>query len=441
MNPMKLFLFQIVFLFLWVQGAVAQQTQVVVTIDGQAVYLTEYLAFCEKQRANSFLSGDNCSLLEQFINNKLKIAEAERQGLFKTEEFIDSLVSFEKKLMRAQFLDKLFKEIDDSGETNYKEEQYLISQIFRRIPQRNKNNYQNSVASLMDSLHARVAADPQHFAGYVEQYSDDKELRWVSCSENTEEFERELLALNVGEISHPFFTPAGMHIVRLVERRTEKPTSLLKEDTYLRWKKRNKKNGKRGLIAFSSAEDMPGIDSLLQEYREELLLSAITRKEIVEKVSDEVGLRIYFETHKKQYAWKSPRYRGIVLHCRDKKVEKEVKKIIKNLPFNSWKQAIETTYNQSGVQNVIVESGLFAEGDNPYVDDKIFKKGNLNSPIGYSHTALFGKKTKKPESYEEVLQSLIKGYEKFLEKLWITRLRSRSKVEIHQEVLKTVNNN
>ena len=55
-------------------------------------------------------------------------------------------------------------------------------------------------------------------------------------------------------------------------------------------------------------------------------------------------------------------------------------------------------------------------------------------------TAVLGKKVKAPDDYREVKDRVVTDYRNCLEKQWITRLRTSAKVEINQEVLKTVNN-
>ena len=53
-----------------------------------------------------------------------------------------------------------------------------------------------------------------------------------------------------------------------------------------------------------------------------------------------------------------------------------------------------------------------------------------------------GKKLKKgPESYEDVRETVVKDYLAVCEDAWLKDLKRKYKVEINQEVLKTVNNN
>ena len=55
-------------------------------------------------------------------------------------------------------------------------------------------------------------------------------------------------------------------------------------------------------------------------------------------------------------------------------------------------------------------------------------------------TAVQGRKQKGPDSWQEVREPLVTAYRNYLETHWVAKLRTAGKVEIDQEVLKTVNN-
>ena len=53
----------------------------------------------------------------------------------------------------------------------------------------------------------------------VKCYSDDRQNRWIGGLQTTVEFENIAFALSKGEISEPFFTPAGIHILKVMDRK------------------------------------------------------------------------------------------------------------------------------------------------------------------------------------------------------------------------------
>ncbi len=200
----------------------------------------------------------------------------------------------------------------------------------------------------------------------------------------------------------------------------------------------------KSLLDYASrnlVNDNPDTHYALLEYREDQLATEMTDREIGQPaVDDRAGLATYFKFHKSDYKWDSPRYKGAVLHCADKKTAKAAKKMLKKLPWAEWESILQKTLNASGEEKVQIESGLFAEGDNKYIDKLVFKKGEFTSDKSKPFTIAVGRKEKAPDSYTEVLDAVRKDYQNYLSTRWIEHLKESGKVEINQEVLKTVNN-
>ena len=88
------------------------------------------------------------------------------------------------------------------------------------------------------------------------------------------------------------------------------------------------------------------------------------------------------------------------------------------------------------------EAGVFQIGTNRYIDKLVFKCGSFQPEPDLPYTFVMGKKLKKgPESYEDVREAVVKDYLTVYEDAWLKDLKQKYKVEINQEVLKTVNNN
>ena len=102
--------------------------------------------------------------------------------------------------------------------------------------------------------------------------------------------------------------------------------------------------------------------------------------------------------------------------------------------------AIRLTFNAGDTPKVQAEQGLFAPGDNAYVDDLVFKGKDATPVLSFPFTAVQGRKQKGPDSLQEVREPLVTAYRNYLETYWVAKLRAAGKVEIDQEVLKTVNN-
>ena len=115
--------------------------------------------------------------------------------------------------------------------------------------------------------------------------------------------------------------------------------------------------------------------------------------------------------------------------------------MLKKVPEKEWADKLRQTFNTSGEEKIQVEQGIFADGDNKYIDKLVFKKGDFEPLMSYPFTVVVGKKQKGPDDYREVIEQVRKDYRSYLDTCWMRELSEYGKVEINQEVLKTVNNN
>lgn len=200
------------------------------------------------------------------------------------------------------------------------------------------------------------------------------------------------------------------------------------------------------LLQSVEADSKAGFDSLafnllMKEYREGMLLFEISNREIWEQASsDSKGLKRFFLINKDKYGWDEPCYKGIVISCVDKKTARQAKELLESTPIENWSQTVEETFGSGNSQPVKFQYGVFKENDHPYIDKTIYKKGNYTPHEKFPVTICMGKKIMTPESHEDVLGQLTMDYQDYLDSLFISRLRSVSKIEINEEILKTVNN-
>lgn len=179
----------------------------------------------------------------------------------------------------------------------------------------------------------------------------------------------------------------------------------------------------------------------MQACRDTLLCRAISRRETELRGGwDEAGLEKYFAEHRADYAWEKPRYKGIVLQCVSRRVAKRVRKFLKQVPEEEWQDALRMSVNTGEDMQVQASYGVFSFGENAFVDEKIFHSGKAEPSDSYPAVVLLGNKIKGPVDYREVGERLTADYQRYLQSGWMAELRAKSKVEINQEVLKTVNN-
>ena len=109
--------------------------------------------------------------------------------------------------------------------------------------------------------------------------------------------------------------------------------------------------------------------------------------------------------------------------------------------FENYKAAIEANLPKDSVRTVRVEVGIFAIGDNAWVDKMVFGQGDGGQlRRGFVAVETVGTVIEEPETYNDVKGLVTVDYQKYLEEKWVKSLRKKYKVKIDKDVLKTVNN-
>ena len=270
------------------------------------------------------------------------------------------------------------------------------------LPQKSAKDLQRRAELRIDSIYNALKRGAD-FAALARKLSDDKgsaqqggELPWLQKGQTLKEFEDAAFALKQGEISKPVLSPAGYHIIKMIERRSFLPYDSVKADIFAYIEQTDRReqiiDNKLNELAKASptprttadvleeraqameAKD-PALRYLIQEYHDGLLLYEISNRTVWEKAAkDEEGLRYYFNKNKKRYAWDSPRFKGITCYAKSKADFKAAEKMVKKLPFTEWNEALRKAFNNDSTIRIKVERGLFKLGDNAVVDRDAFKQ-------------------------------------------------------------------
>lgn len=414
---MKRYAFLLINLYAFVFCTFAGQGEsILMKIGSREVSRSEFEFMYQKHCSTSKNKRETLNgYLELFVNQKLKVLEAEACGY-------DTLQSFQNEF--SDFCNDL-KEIHDSQNNmpyNVCEpfgDEVQVAHIFKYLPQDASGKQLAKVTMLMDSIYLAL----QHGADFAElakKYSDDKATAdkggitsWFSVNRKVKEFEINAFAnLSIGSYTSPFFTPEGCHILKLLGRRQVQ----------------RKQNSDISIYSLQ-----------MQEYRD-AILSTIVENNMLTTNKQGLSIDAFFEKNKSDYKWDKARFSGIIFYAKEKKQIKTIKKLLKKVPQEEWLIKLEETKKKNKDFDILFSGTLFSEGDDANVDKVIFKKGELMPKVGYPYMGTLGKKVKAPDIYTDVLDLVIPDYKKYLETSWINKLRDKYKVEINQEVLKTVNN-
>jgi peptidyl-prolyl cis-trans isomerase SurA len=185
-------------------------------------------------------------------------------------------------------------------------------------------------------------------------------------------------------------------------------------------------------------KEFPEFSSVMDEYRDGLLLFDLMEKEIWEKSkTDSVGLQNFYKSRVEQYRWKT-RFDATVVSSTKMDVIKAAQKYLKQ---NKTSDFIKEKLNVKGVVNVMANAGTFEEGN------ESLPKG-LKPEVGVSEIVKEGEyyfvvKVNKvlparAKTLDEAKGKVINDYQQYLEENWVKDLKNEFTIQVNQDVFERV---
>ena len=313
---------------------------VVMTINGQNVTRSEFEYSYNKNNGDEVIEKTTVEqYVPLFVNYKLKVAAA-------LDARLDTLASFKQEF--AKYRDQQVRpsivtseDVENEARKIYDDRQKMIgdkglirpAHILIRLAQKASSAAQDSAKARIDSIYAclRSGAD---FADLATRLSQDPGsakrgglLPWICTGQTLKEFEDVAFSLNKGEMSKPFLSPVGYHIVKMTDRKQLEPYDSLRANIITFIEKRNLRDAiaqrkvsemvkssdgrlSAAEIMQQRADSLAKVDEamkyLIQEYHDGLLLFEVSNREVWEKAAaDSVGqMKGYKKYRKKRYGKK-----------------------------------------------------------------------------------------------------------------------------------------
>ena len=429
---------------------------IIMTVAGVDVPRSEFEYSYNKNNTDGVIDKKTVDeYVELFVNYKLKVKAALDARLDTTTSFRQEFAQYRDQQIRPVLVtdDDMLAEahrIYDQTKDNIGPDGLVnASHILLRIAQKASDAEQLEAKRRIDSVYAALQAGAD-FEALAKQVSQDPGsarrggvLGWFARNQMVKEFEDAAFALQPGQMSKPFLSPYGWHIVLVKERKQFEPFEFHKDNIFRFMEQQNMRNGiaerkldaqvaasgntvtKEQLLdkcADSLSAADPEMRYLIQEYHDGLLLYDISNQLVWDKAAkDEQALASYFKKHKKKYAWDEPRYKGMAYHVKDPADVKAVAKCVKKLKFDDWNEALRSTFNNDSILRIRVEKGLFKKGDNKLIDREVFKVKDVqvDSVKGFPIDAVYGKLLKKPQDYTDVRALVVTDLQDEMERAWV----------------------
>lgn len=455
------------------------QNPVLMTVNGKDITRAEFeYAYNKNNNVEGAVEQKTIDeYVDMFINYKLKVAEAESQKLDTLKSFRDEFRTYRDMQLTPHLVDQQF--IDSVARSLYDRQVQALdgkplldcSHILLVVKQTATDAEKKQTALRADSIYNALRAGAD-FEEIARNYSEDPgsarnggKLPTIYPGMTIKEFEEQAYALEAGQLSAPFETPVGYHIVKMHERKSLESYETLYPTIIASLKRQNIEEASaqakidklmaetgqtREEILLAVLDDQkiltPDLEYLVQEYYDGLLLYEVAKARVWDAAAEDTkALERTFKKNKKKYAWTEPRYVGFVVSAKTPEDAKRAQKLLsKGIPADKDLHTyLKETINKDGVVVVVSGPYLAKKGENSTIDNLAFgDTSRAVKPVrkGYAYTTITGKMQKQPKSYLDVKSEVVADVQQTLEEEWVAELRKKFKFSVDKNVLKTVNN-
>lgn len=187
-------------------------------------------------------------------------------------------------------------------------------------------------------------------------------------------------------------------------------------------------------------QEFPEFATVMEEYRDGLLLFDLMEKEIWEKSkTDTLGLHSFFETRKFNYLWKN-RLEALVVSSTQEDVIKKVQKLLKK---GVGAEKIKEALNTKDKVVVMTNSGTFEEGNDALPKNVPFQVGLTGIAKEGEYYFITNVSKIVPSTTKTLAEckgKVINDYQQFLEQKWVDDLKAEFSVQVNQAVFEAVKN-
>ncbi|WP_041779212.1 peptidylprolyl isomerase [Belliella baltica] len=200
------------------------------TIGNEEVFADEFLHILSKNRGfqnkeSKISESEFEETFDLFVNFKLKVKEAENEGLAEVDEFQKEFSMFKEDLIRPFLIKNSLQEGELMKAYNRMQEVVKASHILLQFPSNANEADSIAVFRMAEKLKSR-SEEGADFNELALEYSDDPSalenkgsLGYFTALQMVHQFEDAAYTLQTGQISDPILTGYGYHIIKLEDRK------------------------------------------------------------------------------------------------------------------------------------------------------------------------------------------------------------------------------
>ncbi|MDA8140785.1 MAG: peptidylprolyl isomerase [Desulfobacteraceae bacterium] len=221
----------ILLLVLGISGC-GKKDEKIASVGGKAVSQSEFDAYLKFKRLNAKDDKQRGALLDQYLDRAALAAAIEKSDVLDQASIKTELEEFRKEMLISRYFEKYLQDkVSDEAVQNYynthtsdwEETQVHVAHILIRTNPKMSELERKAKLTTAQEIYSKIRGG-KDFGKMAEQFSEDKvsaksggDLGWVKQGGIDPNFSKIAFETKEGELSEPFETPFGYHVIKVIE--------------------------------------------------------------------------------------------------------------------------------------------------------------------------------------------------------------------------------
>ena len=209
-----------------------KEERTLATVDGRAISQAEFDAYLRFKRVKAAEKPQAEKALDEYLEREALASAIEKAGALDQPAIEAELHEFKKEMLISRYFEKFLAEkvTDDavknfyeSNRARYEEKKVHVAHILVRTNKAMSDTERQAKLTTAQQIHSKLKSGAD-FAELAASDSEDKisgkkggDLGWLEDGSIDPRFSKKVFELKEGEISEPFETAFGFHVVKVLE--------------------------------------------------------------------------------------------------------------------------------------------------------------------------------------------------------------------------------
>jgi len=243
----------------------------IATVDGNKIRKDRFDAYMKFKNISASNENNVAQSLDSYLEREALAAAIAKTDSLDPVMVETELNEFRKQMLISRYFDQYLSEsVTANGIRNYyasnaeqfESKQVHVAHILFRVDSNAGEEARQAILTNAHEAHSKLKTG-EEFAAVVTAYSQDKlsakkggDLGWIKEGAVAPEFSKQAFALSAGDISDPFITPFGFHIIKVLDAAqvVKKPLEAVEGDIRYQLRNEAKKAEAKRLLSSVTVE-------------------------------------------------------------------------------------------------------------------------------------------------------------------------------------------